>query len=44
MLHWPCSIQNFLLKVAQTARKKKREGAKGRTVVSNTNAAKVRNA
>ena len=30
--------------LAQTARKKKREGAKGRTVVSNTKAAKVRNA
>ncbi len=30
--------------LAATARKKKREGAKGRTVVSNTAAAKVRNA
>jgi len=30
--------------LAQTARKKKREGAKGRTVVANTKAAKVRNA
>jgi len=30
--------------LAQTARKKKREGAKGRTVVANTKAAKVRSA
>ena len=30
--------------LAATARKKKREGAKGKTVVSNTRAAKVRNA
>ena len=30
--------------LAKTARKKKREGAKGKTVVSNTKAAKVRNA
>jgi hypothetical protein len=30
--------------LAATARKKKREGAKGKTVVSNTAAAKVRNA
>ena len=30
--------------LAKTARKKKREGAKGRTVVANTKAAKVRNA
>ena len=30
--------------LAATARKKKREGAKGKTVVSNTKAAKVRNA
>ena len=29
--------------LAATARKKKREGAKGKTVVSNTSAAKVRN-
>ena len=29
--------------LAATARKKKREGAKGKTVVSNTTAAKVRN-
>ena len=30
--------------LAATARKKKKEGAKGKTVVSNTKAAKVRNA
>jgi len=30
--------------LAKTARKKKREGAKGKTVVANTKAAKVRNA
>jgi len=30
--------------LAATARKKKKEGRKGRTVVSNTSAAKVRNA
>ena len=30
--------------LAATARKKKREGARGKTVVSNTTAAKVRNA
>jgi hypothetical protein len=30
--------------LASTARKKKREGARGKTVVSNTRAAKVRNA
>jgi len=30
--------------LAATARKKKREGAKGKTVVANTKAAKVRNA
>tara|TARA_Y100001951_G_scaffold17210_1_gene12326 strand:+ start:2159 stop:2401 length:243 start_codon:yes stop_codon:yes gene_type:complete len=30
--------------LAATARKKKREGARGKTVVSNTRAAKVRNA
>jgi hypothetical protein len=30
--------------LAATARKKKKEGAKGKTVVSNTSAAKVRNA
>ncbi len=30
--------------LAQTARKKKREGAKGKTVVANTKAARVRNA
>ena len=29
--------------LAATARKKKKEGAKGKTVVSNTSAAKVRN-
>ena len=31
-------------KLAKTARKKKREGRRGKTVVSNTAAAKVRNA
>ncbi len=30
--------------LASTARKKKKEGARGKTVVSNTRAAKVRNA
>ena len=30
--------------LAQTERKKKREGAKGKTVVANTKAARVRNA
>ena len=30
--------------LAATARKKKKEGAKGKTVVANTKAAKVRNA
>ena len=30
--------------LAKTARKKKREGRRGKTVVSNTSAAKVRNA
>ena len=30
--------------LAETARKKKREGAKGKTVVANTKAARVRNA
>ena len=41
----PRSKANSLSKAerAKTARKKKREGGKGKTVVSNTKAAKVRN-
>ena len=42
----PLAIARRLSKrqLAKTARKKKREGRRGKTVVSNTQAAKVRNA